>query len=54
MDLCIERYDTEKAFHYQAAEHGEAVDIVYADRIGERLRQEIEEKGIVVYDREEV
>ncbi len=53
LDLCIERYDTDKAFCYQAADDGAAVDIVYADRIGERLRREIEEKGIVVYDREE-
>lgn len=52
LDLCIERYDTEKTFRYQAAASGEAVDVLYADRIGERLRREIEEKGIVVYDRE--
>lgn len=41
-----------KAFHYQAAGQGEAVDILYADSIGERLQKEIAEKGIVVYDRE--
>ena len=52
LDLCIERYDTKKAFHYQAAGLGEAVDILYADSIGERLQKEIAEKGIVVYDRE--
>lgn len=30
----------------------EAVDVLYADQIGERLSREIVEKGIVVYDRE--
>lgn len=54
LDLCIERYDTDKAFRYRAADDGKPVDIVYADRIGERLRREIEEKGIVVFDREEM
>lgn len=52
LDLCIERYDTEKAFRYQAGSLDEAVDVLYADQLGERLRREIEEKGIVVYDRE--
>ncbi|MCI9151101.1 MAG: nucleotidyltransferase domain-containing protein [Lachnospiraceae bacterium] len=52
LDLCIERYATDKPFHYEAAGNGEPVDLLYADRIGERLRNEIEEKGIVVYDRE--
>lgn len=52
LDLCIERYDAEKAFHYQAGSDGEAVDVLYADQIGERLSREIVEKGIVVYDRE--
>lgn len=52
LDLCIERYDAEKAFHYQAGSIGEAVDVLYADQIGERLGREIAEKGIVVYDRE--
>lgn len=52
LDLCIERYDVGKAFHYQAGGHDEAVDVLYADQIGERLRREIAEKGIVVYDRE--
>lgn len=52
LDLCIERYDGEKAFHYRAGGLGEAVDVLYADQIGDRLRREIEEKGIVVYDRE--
>lgn len=52
LDLCIERHDPGKAFHYQAADHGEAVDLLYADQIGSRLRKEIEEKGIVVFDRE--
>lgn len=54
LDLCIERYETDKAFHYQAADDGQPVDVLYADRIGEKLRREIEEKGIVVYDREGV
>ena len=48
LDLCIERYDMEKPFSYNAGAAGEAVDVLYADRIGERLRREIEEKGIVV------
>lgn len=52
LDLCIERYDSEKPFHYRAGDDGSAVDILYADRIGEKLRKEIEEKGIVIYDRE--
>lgn len=52
LDLCIERYEPDKAFYYEAAASGEPVDILYADRIGEKLRREIEEKGIVVYDRE--
>ena len=52
LDLCIERYDVGKAFHYQAGGHDEAVDVLYADQIGERLRREIAEKGIVVYDQE--
>ena len=52
LDLCIERYDTEKNFHYQAGSFEDVVDVLYADRTGERLRREIEEKGIVVYDRE--
>ena len=52
LDLCIERYDVGKAFHYQAGGFGEAVDVLYADQVGERLGREIAEKGIVVYDRE--
>jgi len=53
LDLCIERYDHEKYFRCQTAGLEEAVDVLYADRIGERMRCEIEEKGIVVYDRED-
>ncbi|MDO4291626.1 MAG: nucleotidyltransferase domain-containing protein [Eubacteriales bacterium] len=54
LDVCIERYDTAKPFHYEAAADGEAIDLLYADQLGEKLRREIEEKGIVVYDREAV
>lgn len=54
LDLCIERYEPDKVFHYEAAAGGEPVDLLYADRVGGRLRKEIEEKGIVVYDREGV
>ncbi len=52
LDLCIERYDCNRTFHYEAGGPNEAVDLLYADQIGERLCREIEEKGIVVYDRE--
>lgn len=54
LDLCIERYDKEKPFRYQAGGAEEEIDLLYADRIGETLRREIEEKGIVVYDKEGV
>ena len=30
----------------------EETDIVYSDTVGSRLREEIEKKGIVVFDRE--
>lgn len=52
LDLCIERYDSDKGFHYEAGGDCVEMDVLYADQIGERLRREIEEKGIVVYDRE--
>lgn len=52
LDLCIERYDAGKSFRYEAGGGMEAVDVLYADRIGGRLKAEIEEKGIVVFDRE--
>ena len=52
LDLCIERYDFDRAFRYEAGKEGEEIDILYADRIGEKLRKEIQEKGIVVFDRE--
>lgn len=52
LDICIERYSLDKPFHYQAGDDGSAIDVLYADQIGERLRREIEEKGIVVYDKE--
>nr|WP_296486312.1 hypothetical protein [uncultured Acetatifactor sp.] len=52
LDLCLERYDSEKAFHYEAGGEDSVIDVLYADQIGERLKKEIEEKGIVVYDRE--
>lgn len=50
LDICIERYDTEKFFHKK--DDFEETDIVYIDSVGDRLRQEIEQKGIVVFDRE--
>ncbi len=49
LDLCVERYD-EVPFHNNTEEE---IDLVYWDQIGERLKKEIAEKGIVVYDREE-
>ena len=52
LDLCIERYDFDRAFCYEAGKEGEEMDILYADRIGEKLRKEIQTKGIVVFDRE--
>ncbi len=52
LDLCIERSDSSRFFHCKNAEPGERIDIIYADRMGERLRREVEEKGIVVFDRE--
>ncbi|MCD7716418.1 MAG: nucleotidyltransferase domain-containing protein [Lachnospiraceae bacterium] len=48
LDLCVERYD-EVPFHNNTEEE---IDLVYWDRIGDRLKKEIAEKGIVVYDRE--
>ncbi len=44
----------DKPLHYQAGDDGSPIDVLYADQIGERLRREIEEKGIVVYDKEGV
>lgn len=52
LDLCIERYNPDSPFHYEAGKEGEEIDILYADRIGEKLKKEINEKGIVVFDRE--
>ncbi|MCC8164294.1 MAG: hypothetical protein LIO86_14310 [Lachnospiraceae bacterium] len=52
LDLCIERSESSKFFHSKSEEPGERIDIVYADCMGERLRQEVEKKGIVVFDRE--
>lgn len=52
LDICIERYDTEKSFRNYPREYLEETDIVYWDAIGERLRNEIVQKGIVVFDRE--
>ena len=40
---------TGKVFCYNALEE---IDLLYADRMGEKLKKEIEEKGIVVFDRE--
>lgn len=52
LDICIERYNPEKRFRDYPKEYMEETDIVYSDSIGARLRQEIEQKGIVVFDRE--
>lgn len=52
LDICIERYNTEKSFRNYPPEYTEETDIVYWDAIGERLKKEIEQKGIVVFDRE--
>lgn len=49
LDLCVERYHFDRMFHYSVLDE---IDLLYWDRIGERLKQEIAEKGIVVYDRE--
>lgn len=55
LDICIERYEAEHGFRNypeEYMEYMEETDIVYADAIGDRLRDEIEKKGIVVFDRE--
>lgn len=52
LDICIERYDGEKGFRDYPEEYLEETDIVYWDLIGDRLRKEIETKGIVVLDKE--
>ncbi|MCI8638557.1 MAG: hypothetical protein HFG41_05255 [Coprococcus sp.] len=52
LDICIERYDTEKGFRDYPQEYMEETDIVYFDAIGTHLKREIEQKGIVVFDRE--
>lgn len=52
LDICIERYDKEKSFRNYPEEYLEETDIVYWDSIGDRLRKEIGQKGIVVWDRE--
>ncbi|MCD7813206.1 MAG: nucleotidyltransferase domain-containing protein [Lachnospiraceae bacterium] len=49
LDLCLERYDYERPFHCISEEE---IDLLYWDRIGDRLKNEISQKGIVVYDRE--
>ncbi|MCD8023334.1 MAG: nucleotidyltransferase domain-containing protein [Lachnospiraceae bacterium] len=77
LDLCVQRYDSQKSFHPfsetdmslcrdSASERtdnreeslvlnsAEEIDLVYWDRIGERLKNEIALKGIVVFDREEI
>lgn len=53
LDICIERYNTEKGFRNYPDKDMQERDIVYIDAMGERLRKEIEQKGIVVFDREE-
>ena len=52
LDICIERYDTERGFRNYPQEYMEETDIVYLDAVGARLKEEIEKKGIVVFDRE--
>lgn len=53
LDICIERYDNEVGFRNYPKEYMEETDIVYADAIGDRLKTEIQTKGIVVFDRED-
>lgn len=53
LDICIERYDPEAGFRDYPAEYMEETDLVYWDAIGMRLKHEIEQKGIVVFDRED-
>ena len=52
LDIFIERYNIEKGFRDYPDENMHERDIVYMDAIGERLRKEIEQKGIVIFDRE--
>ncbi len=52
LDICIERYDSERGFRNYPEEYMEETDIVYSDTVGSRLREEIEKKGSVVFDRE--
>ncbi len=54
LDICIERYDSEKGFRNYPSEYMEETDIVYGDLLGMTLRSEVEKKGIVVFDREEI
>ncbi len=52
LDLCIEREDSAKPFRYGDVDGDPVVDLLYADQVNGRLLREIEEKGIVVYDKE--
>lgn len=52
LDICLERYDREKAFRNYPEEYLEDTDIIYWDCAGDRLRKEISQKGIVVWDKE--
>lgn len=52
LDLLFERKDCNQYFHFSDRYINELVDVLYADQIGEHLKKEIEEKGIVVYDKE--
>ena len=52
LDLCIERYNPGKGVRDYPQEYLEETDIVYLDAVGTRLKQEIEQKGIVIFDRE--
>lgn len=54
LDICIERYDESISFRNYPDSYLEKTDIVYADSLGERLKKEIETKGIVVFDREKI
>lgn len=53
LDICIERYDVNKGIKSIDIGIYEEVDIVYEDTLDFRLRNEINRKGIVVFDREE-
>ncbi len=50
LDLCIQRYDDNRSFQHHMDEE---IDVLYWDRIGDKLKGEIALKGIVVYEKED-